>query len=307
MNIDHNCIPRPIFSIDQVTLVTSTSTRSLNARLPIKELRYFCPEFRVLPLNKYNYKSKICFLALNLNFLETLVRSEELIGAYEISEIELAFDFPASDEREARAIHKYIYRNLYKKYHRRRQLSECSCNTPPPHSIIQGPTIYWEDRKSKTGLKAYCRYSKVTGKPAARLEWTLRGARDIKKKTGIDRIEDLIEFNSESFLERHFVIETINKDNYVKYLLKSKNAKMAFNLLARINAYQMPIADEDFELAIGLASSTSYIRGALLHEKACLKNRRGRRTPREKKIANLTQHQLRKIFNRIDLLSRWDY
>jgi len=231
------------------------------------------------------------------------------LGDYDITRIELAFDFPASTPAEAKHISNYITPNLDKKYPIRRKVYKIDDKKKPPTDIIPGPTTYWEDRSARTRIKGYCRHSKATGKPVFRLEWTLSQAGSINDKTGISRISDLLNYNSEHFFARNFRICIINKEYFKErfYPNTKMSAIRAFGFYQRSRAYRNPLSASDFELAKDIEGSTAQVKNALLLEKQELKNRRGRRNHWQRKIMGLNQHQINKLFEEIDLVNHWDY
>ena len=304
--MDFARIPKPVFCFDQVILLSSATKRRLNAILPIKALREYYPRFRVRAFNHATYQSKVCFIPISRPLLELLQEHENKLGFYDINSIELAYDFPASSIEEAKEIYRLLSQSIDKKYHRRGSLFICNEDTAAPKGIIKGSTSYWENKDAATGLKLYCRYDKKTNQPMCRLEWTLSGVSGIYKKTGIGTLKDLITFNGDDFLRSNLRISTINKSEFINYFFpKSKNKNRAFCLYTRINAHKNPLSNSDFESALNTERSVSQLKGHLLTEKKQLQKRKGRRNHWQKKVANLTQYQLNKIFRRVNIIEYW--
>jgi len=107
-------------------------------------------------------------------------------------------DFLYETEYEAAQAAEFFRQHLRKKYHRRGEIR------------VVGGTIYWEDRKARTNLKAYPRADKRTGEPLVRIEWIFKRAAHIRERIGIATIGDFSDFDFDSFIAKHFLLEEIN-------------------------------------------------------------------------------------------------
>lgn len=222
-------LPRPAFTFDKIVLVTTSSRSRLEQALPVAELRRLCPKFKLRPSGAtntyYRYRSNIQFTYTpDVTFWDMLVEHEAKLGDYRFNRMELAFDFPCENDRSASETVRLIAFSFRKLWHSqgaiRIKLDETK---PPPIGIIQGPTFYFEKGKAITALKAYARYPKHGPKqdrPVARLEWTLKRADNIRVKTGIETIQDLLRFSSTEFFERWFRLERVDFEKLGLWLLR---------------------------------------------------------------------------------------
>lgn len=69
----------------------------------------------------------------------------------------------------------------------------------------------------------YARKSKVNGKPCAHLEWRVQNSSNIKRKTGITTIDDLVSFDCKSYFEstyKKFIADgRIDREKLGKFLV----------------------------------------------------------------------------------------
>ena len=324
--MNHPPFNRPRFTFDKIRLVTNVSKRRLVQVLPLGQLRRHCRYFQVLDVRRGNpsfFRSAIEFgYSPATPFWNLLAKHEHDLGVYSIASIELAFDFPAKDERTARLMCLSLVPQLRKLWHRRKYIWSAFDDTKsPPPGIIAGPTFYFEDRKAQTALKAYCRYSKTrtgfnTNDPVVRLEWTLKNARAIKRKTGLVRVTDLVGFNPSNFLDRHFRLERINLHRLGAWLQpKSRRPDRraslvqfdydaeyrAASVFLRVRAHKDPQAEQDWQHTLVKWQSSSQLRGYLRNERARVRSKSRPRTKWDKKLSKLTDYKLAKFFDEVKI------
>ena len=319
-------LPPPSFTFDRIGLTSMVPARELRKKLPMRLLRNRCHDFQInaLPSRPGPYKSRVEFTySTDLGFWDLLLNVENEIGTYVITKLELAFDFPANNITDAKNITLVLGQHIRKLWHCRKEVKvEWSRNIPAPPGIINGPTFYFEDRKSTTNVKAYARYAKEPkqksfnyDRPIARLEWTLTGALAIKTKTGIENLSDLAVFCSDIFLSRHFRLENFDPRKFGELVAtppkkriwpRSRRSKYSYDRPARaayaylrFHAYKDSEWSNSFEVneaSLLKWNSTAHIRGHLRQKRHDLSHTPGRKSELQNKMKDLTDYQIDRIF-----------
>jgi hypothetical protein len=295
----------PEFTFDRVRLVSRVPKQRLSQILPLRKLRRRCRYFNLLKIRKGPWKCAIEFpFTASRKFWSQLKKAEKKLGPYIITELELAFDFAANDEDDARSLVQALAQHLRKRWHSRPYiLFEYDEGEDPPAGIIQGPTYYFEIRRARTGLKVYARYSKDENRgPVARVEWTLVGTRSIKAKTGITNITQLRGFNSDDFLERHLRFESLDLHTLGSWLTPKSTCPRSVALLyLRYLSYRDPQAESDWSLTRAKWKSTSQLRAHLRTLRKDARKKPGPSSVWDKKLMALTDHRISSFFHKIEL------
>ncbi len=158
-------------------------------------------------------------------------------------------------------------------------------------------------------MKLYCRYEKTGSghrhdRPLARMEWTLSGAAAIAEKTGITRITQIQDPEvlsiMSTFRERHLRLEVLNFERLGKWIAPGfPYPRVAAGNYLRRRAFPRGQAVEDDYYAWIRWQSAAQVRGHFLDERLKVKRTRGRRSPWQKKLSNLTDYRLRTFFDPI--------
>jgi len=315
----------PEFHIDKVEIYTLVPYKRLSQILPVTLLRSMNPEFYTRQVDgKGGYLSLMGFSAPSVPFLELLMKHEDKLWAYDIYLVELAYDFPGHDEEDVRRLYDMIVPRLQKKWWKRKKIVFVggeNGNGELEGYITGRPTAYWEDRKSSTGLKVYCRYSKVTGKPVLRVEFTLRGAGNIKVKTGIHNLIGLLYYDSikaKEFIRRYLAIVDFNPRALSRWALGERQFRRWEKGVGRRTKYSTPNPEltgykrylmimaardakrngrlDDFDHYLQKWKSPAYVRGRLMRDSNQIRRKRGRRTGLERKLAKLTPYKINSFF-----------
>ena len=305
-------LPCPRFTFDRVRILTTVPKRSLCQRLPVSALRQHCPTFRVVEagLNNCGYRSAVEFTyPPAMAFWSLFAANEGRLDTYAITRLELAFDFPATGEFEAQQMCLDVSQCIRKPWHQRKGIRIYDPNLGCPAGVIPGPTFYFEDRRSRTALKLYCRYEKTGSghrhdRPLARMEWTLSGAAAIAKKTGITRITQIQDPEVLSiistFRERHLCLEVLNFERLGKWIdPRFQHPRVAAGAYLRRHAFPIGQAVEDDYDALHQWQSAAQVRGHLRNERLKVKSTPGRRSPWQQKLSQLTDYRLRTFFDPI--------
>jgi len=234
----------------------------------------------------------------------------------------MPIDHISDDEQGTIDLYDEITPLIRKKWSPRKELTSVDkINSKKPHvhyktddKIFGRPTLYWEHAHAYVGLKAYCRYTKDTNEPAFRLELTFKRAHSIKKKTGIEHLSDLLDYNPLHVINRYIKYEEINYDVFGGWVMGKRKcqilqhkpkSKFDYNdkirtayLFLRILADKDTLIDsyEENDRQRKKWKSVSQLRGYLQREKKRIKKKRGRRTPWEEKVMGLTYYRLNKFF-----------
>ncbi len=311
-------LPRPHFTFDKISLLSSVNPHSLRQLLPIKELRQLCHRgsFHIIPVKGHPtaYPAKIDFTyPASIRFWNLLLEHEPDLGVYKFGSIEMAYDFVAGDETTALDWAKFIAMHFRKLWQQQREVRFVYDEIhPAPMGIIHGPTFYFEGSRAATRTKVYARHSKTAyglnvGRPVCRLEWTLANARTVRRTTRIETICDLMGFYTGPHLEKFFRLEAPNMHRLGRCLFpRAKDPRRAFELFLRTKAYEDPLFNEmrNWKLAHTRWHSAAQLRGWVRGERARLNKRRGRRSQWEERILKITDYKLHSFFD--DITPVWN-
>lgn len=299
------------FTIDKVEIYTSVLHKRLVQVIPVKKLEALNQAFYTRPFDgKGGYKSMISFSTASQEFLKLLLEYENKLGYYIIHLVEFALDFPASDEQEAYRLYDEITQLIWKKWPVRKYPIFVDGPPRPGHDdkLSGRPTFYCENKHARLGIKAYCRYSKVTGKPVFRVEFTIRRASSVRSKTGIDYLPDLLNPDPVSFIEKYLALYEINHEAFGTFLLGRKARRMdrdaiirISHLFLRIHIYNDIDPEEDpkcvsWDEVKRRWYTVMQLKGFLLEERARCKKKVGRKNVSELKFSNLTDYRLKTFF-----------
>lgn len=185
-------IKNRIFSIDRGRINTFLELKELNQHIPLDRLNKICKTI-IKPPSKiarwYGYRSTIEFFGLPADksklFFQNLLFLENCLH-YSISYIELAKDVFFIDRDKLFKAHHLVLNHQKKKY-------------TSKGKIFFNGTLYSGNRldkkKEKFFSRSYDRDSKITGEECLHCEWQIEYPSNIKKKLGVNRIQDLIDLD----------------------------------------------------------------------------------------------------------------
>jgi hypothetical protein len=201
-------------SIDSVHFYSSATVGTLNyAYRPL--LKRLSHTFAVTANNQPGNRSQLNVVGTNDPALWRELRAKDAhLGRYTVGSVELAYDIEASSEDDARSKVLEIVSLVHKRWHVRRQVIPVQANQIPFPGHINGPTFYYEDRRSGVRLKCYARYRKLPvdsfGEACARIEWTLQRKEAVERYLGSNKLKGLVQADLNSFIQRHLVLRMVD-------------------------------------------------------------------------------------------------
>jgi hypothetical protein len=301
---------RIIYYYDRIRINSKHSISDLKRILLAGNLKQYCRSFIIRMPSEVarmycGFKSAIEIIAVKDNrlFIELLKLTD-----YKISYIELAVDTLYLTEQETLDVFEEEHIYLSKKY-----TSQCMLyEVDDALSEVEINNIEKEDDEEKYSTKTlylgskynkfamYSRISKIAGVPCVHIEWRFIGAYNIRKKTGIEMIEDLLDFDIKAFLiqynTKYLVCEKINHYKHGLFVLSckksyvrnyNKNNKKHYNLA--VEASHRFFKEKNFNTVAELKSYYKWLQNSL-------KKKRGRHSYRENKIKALSWIRLKSFF-----------
>jgi hypothetical protein len=301
-------LPPAAFTFDRVLLKTPQTCQRLRhpGVLPLASLRRHSHAFNVVN-DRHRQPppwSKVDFVySPSQTFWDVLLAREAKLKPYEFASLELAFDFAMPDVASAQQAVFDLALSLRKFWPSRKSVWFEHGQTLRP-GVIWGPTFYFEQKGKPTCAKIYCRYPKLigggfaSGQPMARVEFTLNGWKNIKKKIGVEFLADLLVFNATPFRDKYLRLEAVNLERLGRWLNRgSKNPTQTAESLLQ----QLVQADPQYAKQAYLTEhkwlSASQVRGHLLKERKRSKKKNGRPTLLESKLRDLNDYRLNKMFD----------
>lgn len=186
-----------IYYFDRIRIYSKIDKKTLMEFLPVDELKSHCKHFEIGPGFKHFFRSQIDVVAPDYDFLLLLQNHENALDYYKITYIEITKDVPYQTEWAAcKAVIDNPYRQKWGRFHKTFF-----------NDIYYSNSRYCGILGLISGTKhfkccAYACFSKVTGEPCHHREWRISRANNIKKKSGIRTIKDLLEFDFPSFFKK---------------------------------------------------------------------------------------------------------
>jgi len=283
---------RVLYSIDFMRILTRIPRDLLEDFLDIDELKGECVNIFVRYSSKVarraGYKSSICVTAPAKRFFELLAFYD--LGDYIISYLEAAKDELKSSMDEAR-FESYGLKWIMMKKYTLKPFTYDARNGAKKVNIDMDKGLY-SDMTNYLGGKAlkhvtYARISKLIDKPCIHMEWRIRGAGKIKKRTGISTIEDCIGFDAGQFYEettaKYLYHAEINQDLLGKLLNGFDGRRQSFNDESLLG---IRVAASIF-MGFYSISSTAQLIDTLKKKQVTIKAKSGQRNKVQKRILAL--------------------
>jgi hypothetical protein len=324
-------------SIDSVQIYSSATVGSVNHNYGAL-LKSLSHTFFVTT-NNTNHPgncSKLTVVGTNDSELWDALRAHDaLLGRYTVGSVELAYDIEASSEDDARSKVRDIVALIQKPRHVRRHVISVESEQPPAPGQINGPTFYYEDRRSGVRLKCYARHRKLAGgrfgAPCARIEWTLQRKAAVDRYLGSNKLDALTRVDLNKFVQSHLVLQKVDYGRFFavwsgKHLsqklpqpreldeltgtLTERLTNADFRLKGKLNqlfrklAYDHSNGEEDFMSTWHLwRSSPAQLRGYLMN-KASKRLPRKKGRPKKSKTfrRTITRHRVNQCFTRVHLV-----
>lgn len=211
-------------SYDKIHILSSVKPELLNKILPVEILRHECHSFNIcrrkVDQGYMCFCASLTIVAPTFKFFELI--DDNLLGNYKISQIEMAKDVFFETETEVLLEHKKLNAVLIKKYtskyHSIDSTGECS---KIMNGLFGDVTVYHEGKK--IALVVYPRISKHIKEPCLRIEWRIKSACEVAKRTGIRTLGDLSSFDLAKFISksavRYLQLKEIDTERLGKALL----------------------------------------------------------------------------------------
>jgi hypothetical protein len=224
-----------IYHFDLIRI--NTKIEILEWKVSLYWLERRCSAIYVKPATpkarKIGYKTRIEFVAPTQRFFEILQNYEQFFWSYKISRVELARDkFGKGTNENNEKVHdqlKYKNKKYTTDHHVKIQTVEEAIENDD-ESLTGNKTGYFGSKHFKNVI--YPRKSKINNEPCVHEEWRITSATVIKRKTGIETIDDLMNFDIQEFLEtqdeRQINYGTINTMALGKWLFDTKKRKFTY-------------------------------------------------------------------------------
>jgi hypothetical protein len=227
------------YHFDLIRINSSQFVNVLKRNLPISDLKKECRSFRILEAfpqaAKYGFRSRLEIVAPTQSFFITLLKYESelnchykhLTKVYKISYLEVARDTYYETASEADEAANSLRENLRKKWSTRTMECDVLFEDKYRERNKRGKGYFGRYTRYYGGDKnfnftVYQRISKINGKPCAHEEWRFIGASQIKMKSKISSIADLINFDFQAFCRqqdsKYLAHESINIEKLGKWL-----------------------------------------------------------------------------------------
>lgn len=317
-----NGILETIYYIDKIRIIVKERPDRLSNILPLKELRKYCRDINIYAYKEsetayqYGFLSAIDVVAVKkLDFFRVLGDYAEFLTGYKISYVEIAEDSLYATQQETLRVFDNLLKHTVKKYSpdcmvfdateydfedetigkliNRKNVSD----TEYMAEKYSKKTGYWGTERHK--LVIYPRLSKIAGKPSVHIEWRLRGAGNIKAKTGIASINDFIDFNINIYFreseERYVRYKNIDHLRHGRFLMgiHHKTNTVTQYLNGRLLIDRAARASQRFCRAYEIKTAADLLFYYKKEMKQMKEKGRGRRTMWEQKIFTLKYAKLK--------------
>ncbi len=264
---------------DYIRINCGRISGKLRKSLPVEKLKNHSHFFKIKKSSKQaikaRFQSSLIIVAPDKKFFDILLEYEDALDAYKISHLEIAKDtfFDSSGEEEK--VFQEFKRTLHKKYS-----TKCVDRKYPDGSRFK-ISLHYGSRRFEFVL--YTRSSKLNGEPCLHGEFRIERAYYIKKRTGIESIEDFIDCDVESLycqLEEKYIshdqIDNVKLGKWLENLTWKR--KFTEDELLIIKAYAIIFKRRNRATTFPELKNFFYIK------KAEIKSKRGRRSNWENKI-----------------------
>jgi hypothetical protein len=233
-------------------------------------------------------------------------KQKESMLICKISRIEIARDVICSSKKESLIHRDFMLEHLRKK-HSREQLVYVSKEPIISEIKYSDKTGYWGRERSKSKLIMYPRISKKVNEPCVHSEYKFWGASNIKKKTGISTLKDLINFDFEQFFtqqkEKYITYEKIDYERlgrWVNNISLRENVISTFGKCIKFVYNEAERVANLFCRAEGIKTASD-LRKFFKDNQKIINAKKGRRGRWDNKILDLTRYKINTFFNPMDL------
>jgi hypothetical protein len=301
---------KPSTYIDYLKIYCPTKTRTqLEESLPLSLWRSYADRIDLAhnQHNKRSYESSTLLIIRPTNKLIQMVAAKEhLLGAYYISYLEISLDIPAPSEAAAERMLKRIAKTMTRRYvseHKLFQASDLKYEKrefpDQPERLFSDNTYYWGLRNKAMHLALYAAYSKAylpELRPAVHLEWRIKHASNIRMKTGVDELRDLLALDLKStfssLLQASMRFNKINHEKHGRFLLNAKHK-------VKIDPQKAVRASEDFCSEQGI-NSFAQLRDFYNQERKKISRKIGNWSSWERTVVDMSSYHLKTFADEVD-------
>jgi hypothetical protein len=310
-----------IYYYDKICINLKVTKENIEHILPLKELNSHSArchlDYASEEAQKFGYQSRLeieqpemeVFLLL-AKYEKFMSKHEEPKSKYKISYIEIARDSLCSSKKESLVYCDFILKHLRRRYSREQFVfdSENSKELIISETKYSGKTLYCGSKQSKSKLIMYPRMSKKVDEPCVHFEHRLRGASNIKKKTGISALDDLINFDFEQFFtqqkEKYITYEKIDYERLGRWVNNISLRENVINTFGKCRKFVYNEAERVANLfcrAEGIKTASD-LRKFFKDSQKRIKAKLGRRSCWENKVLKLTPYRIKTFLSQIDLI-----
>ena len=250
----------PIYHFDKITINSEEEVKKVSHILTDNGLSISAASYAA---QQWGYKSRIDLVAPSMETLAHLRQHKQDIWPYTISYIEIAKDIFFNSDSEADSWVRKQLEILRKRwsfggfnYDQYKENEQQRAKRKIDDMRFGTITGYRGSQSFQFVI--YARKSKINGQPCAHLEWCIHNSSNIREKTDIISIGDLVAFDCKAWFEptyRKFIsVGMIEREKLGKFLLGidgrqknlSKSKEMEIDLTAGIwlSAYQIDTYSE---------------------------------------------------------------
>lgn len=297
--------------IDKIHFNLKVPKGYINQILPLRKLNYhsarchlYCASEKA---REFGYLTKIEIEQPEMEVFSLLAKHEKFMSEYKISYIEIARDTLCSSKKETKILFDFKLKHLRRKYLRKHEVcgSNNSDKLKKSKTKYSDETGYWGTDNAK--LAMYECISKKANVPCVHDEYRFRGASNIKGKTGISTLNDMINFDFEQFFtqqeEKYITYESIDYEKlgrWVNNIPPKVSVTKTFGKEKKIVYNRAKRAAHRFCRAEGINT----VAGLIIFFKNELKKIRtkmGRRNQWDNKVLKLTPYIIKTFFKPLDL------
>ena len=275
--------------IDFMRINTRECFQKLEEIIPLDKLKEYCRSFYLRETSAAvqfsRFSSSINVILPEKEFFRILEDYEYELFGHKISKIEIAEDTFYNTKYEAEKAFREYYKTLDKKWSTKKFLYTGELHQIEKDGKWYHQTAYFGGKHFQFVM--YPRLSKINNQPCLHKEFSLLGASNIKGKTGIGAIEDLIAFNAKETFNRldekfidHCKIDLLKlgkflKDRTRKRKLSAKE-KSSLEFCGR------------FYCKVKNIKTYSDLKQLLSKQRKSIKAKRGRKSDIEKKFEKIS-------------------
>jgi hypothetical protein len=305
-----------IYYYDKICINLKVTKENIEHILPLKELNSHSArchlDYASEEAQKFGYQSRLEIEQPEMEVFLLLAKYEKFMSIceepkskYKISHIEIARDVICSSKKESLIHRDFMLEHLRRRYSRE-QLVYVSKEPIISEIKYSDKTGYWGRERSKSKLIMYPRISKKVNEPCVHSEYKFWGASNIKKKTGISTLNDLINFDFEQFFtqqkEKYITYEKIDYERLGRWV---NNISLRENVISTFGKCRKFVYNEAervanlFCRAEGIKTASD-LRNFFKDNQKIINAKKGRRGRWDNKILDLTRYKINTFFNPID-------